>query len=701
MAVARKIKTLLTVNILVFVGIVLFSVYCRLQDRSAALVQVVSGADRRVRSRHAKVGALADREAILQRLDHLEEVVYNQLNGLAKPIGLVEGPGGLGQGGVAATLQGDSQEREGKYEEYGYNAQLSDRISLDRTIPDYRPKKCRQLTYSGDLPQVSVVFIFVNEALSVILRSVHSVVNHTPSRLLKEVILVDDNSDNAELKLSLDQYVQRRYPGLVKVVRNSRREGLIRARLQGWRAATAPVVGFFDAHVEFNTGWAEPALLRIREDRRRIVLPAIDNIKYSTFEVQQYASAAHGYNWGLWCMYIIPPQDWLDRGDEAAPIRTPAMIGCSFVVDREYFGDIGLLDPGMEVYGAENIELGMRVWQCGGSMEVLPCSRVAHIERTRKPYNNDIDYYAKRNALRAAEVWMDDFKSHVYMAWNIPMTNPGVDFGDVSERLALRRRLKCRSFKWYLENVYPEMRTYNNTLTYGEVRNSKASGYCLDQGAEDDDRAILYPCHGMSSQVGCTQVAGGRCSRLWGPRAPRPPGPQTGTQSQAWAALCPCPRQHRDGDGASSAWGHSPPARPQPGPGDPHPIESPGVRVTGSPLRVTTRLGLWCRSRVSLAPSCDPQPPHAHRPPGRGQWPQRWACAGHQGAVGEAAPLGAPRLPSGALTDVQQPSACGFKGKTDLQGGQRRLPNRSSSPPQNTWRPSGQQAPAQDCRRWP
>ncbi|XP_014716587.2 polypeptide N-acetylgalactosaminyltransferase 9 isoform X1 [Equus asinus] len=501
MAVARKIKTLLTVNILVFVGIILFSVYCRLQDRSEGLVQIVRSADRRVRSRQAKVGALVDREAILQRLDHLEEVVYNQLNGLAKPIGLVEGPGGLGQGGMAATLRDDSQDTESKFEEYGYNAQLSDRISLDRTIPDYRPQKCRQMTYSDDLPQISVVFIFVNEALSVILRSVHSVVNHTPSQLLKEVILVDDDSDNVELKFNLDQYVNKRYPGLVKIVRNSRREGLIRARLQGWKAATAPVVGFFDAHVEFSTGWAEPALTRIREDRRRIVLPAIDNIKYDTFEVQQYASAAHGYNWGLWCMYIIPPQDWLDRGDEAAPIRTPAMIGCSFVVDREYFGDIGLLDPGMEVYGGENVELGMRVWQCGGSMEVLPCSRVAHIERTRKPYNNDIDYYAKRNALRAAEVWMDGFKSHVYMAWNIPMTNPGVDFGDVSERLALRQRLKCRSFKWYLENVYPEMRTYNNTLTYGEVRNSKASGYCLDQGAEDDDRAILYPCHGMSSQL--------------------------------------------------------------------------------------------------------------------------------------------------------------------------------------------------------
>lgn len=45
-----------------------------------------------------------------------------------------------------------------------------------------------------------------------------------------------------------------------------------------------------------------------------------------------------------------------------------------------------------------------------------------------------------------------------------------MDFGDVSERIALRQKLQCRSFKWYLENVYPEMRVYNNTVTYGEVR---------------------------------------------------------------------------------------------------------------------------------------------------------------------------------------------------------------------------------------
>ena len=58
--------------------------------------------------------------------------------------------------------------------------------------------RCKLLTYAEDLPQISVVFIFVNEALSVILRSVHSVVNHTPAHVLKEIILVDDNSDSGK-----------------------------------------------------------------------------------------------------------------------------------------------------------------------------------------------------------------------------------------------------------------------------------------------------------------------------------------------------------------------------------------------------------------------------------------------------------------------------------------------------------------------
>ncbi|KAG7327207.1 hypothetical protein KOW79_008813 [Hemibagrus wyckioides] len=388
------------------------------------------------------------------------------------------------------------------FQYYGYNGYLSERLPMDRAIPDYRPEGCKNMSYPTNLPQVSIVFIFVNEALSVILRSIHSAINKTPGHLLKEIVLVDDNSSSEELKEKLQDFVEEmnaKRPGFIKMVRHQKQEGLIRSRVSGWRAATAPVVALFDAHVEFNNGWAEPILQRIKEDRTRIISPSFDNIKYDTFEVEEYPLSAQGFDWELWCRYLNPPKSWWNLNNTTSPIRSPALIGC-FVVDRKYFEEIGLLDEGLEIYGGENVELGVRVWQCGGSVEVLPCARIAHIERAHKPYTEDLSAHVRRNALRVAEVWMDEFKSHVYMAWNIPQEDSGIDIGDISERKALRKRLQCKTFRWYLVNIYPEMRMYTDTVAYGVLRNSLKSELCLDQGPDTDNVPILYLCHGMTPQ---------------------------------------------------------------------------------------------------------------------------------------------------------------------------------------------------------
>jgi len=43
------------------------------------------------------------------------------------------------------------------------------------------------------------------------------------------------------------------------------------------------------------------------------------------------------------------------------------------------------------------------------------------------------------------------------------------DYGDVSERRKLREKLKCKSFRWYLETIYPESQMPVDYVSLGEV----------------------------------------------------------------------------------------------------------------------------------------------------------------------------------------------------------------------------------------
>jgi len=49
-------------------------------------------------------------------------------------------------------------------------------------------------------------------------------------------------------------------------------------------------------------------------------------------------------------------------------------------------------------------------------MEIHPCSHVGHIFRNRSPYSwgNNAHTTLKRNAVRFAEVWLDDYKQFYY-----------------------------------------------------------------------------------------------------------------------------------------------------------------------------------------------------------------------------------------------------------------------------------------------
>jgi len=61
-------------------------------------------------------------------------------------------------------------------------------------------------------------------------------------------------------KKPLDDYLATHFDGKVKVVHQARREGLIRTRLTGAKAATGQVLIFLDSHVEANINWLPPLL---------------------------------------------------------------------------------------------------------------------------------------------------------------------------------------------------------------------------------------------------------------------------------------------------------------------------------------------------------------------------------------------------------------------------------------------------------
>lgn len=124
------------------------------------------------------------------------------------------------------------------------------------------------------------------------------------------------------------------------------------------------VLAFLDGNTESNDGWLEPLLSRIAADRSVVAIPHVDNVNFTNMAYEHFDEGImYGLGWNMYYKTFPIPEREIKRnnGDMSAPYRTPALIGCAILIDREFFFEIGSFDMQMSIWGGENTELSLRV----------------------------------------------------------------------------------------------------------------------------------------------------------------------------------------------------------------------------------------------------------------------------------------------------------------------------------------------------
>ncbi|NXH20406.1 GLT15 acetylgalactosaminyltransferase, partial [Bucco capensis] len=388
-------------------------------------------------------------------------------------------------------------------ETHGFNEALSERISLRRELPEVRHPLCLQQEYDSSLPTASVIICFHDEAWSTLLRTVHSIMDTASKTFLKDIILVDDLSQQGPLKSALSEYISK-LDG-VKLIRSNKRLGVIRGRMLGAARATGDVLVFMDSHCECQKGWLEPLLARLSSNRNSVVSPVIDVIDWKTFQYYHSVGLHRGiFDWKLdFHWEPVPEHEEKVRQSPISPIRSPVVAGAVVAMDRHYFQNTGAYDSDMIMWGAENLELSIRTWLCGGSVEIIPCSRVGHVYRNHHPRAFSYEEAIVRNKIRIAETWLGSLKENFYKHDTVAFLISKAEKPDCSERLQLQKRLGCRNFQWFVSNVYPELYQPEDSPRFSGKLYNTGIGFCADYrpGKNTAEGSIkLSPCSDSLTQ---------------------------------------------------------------------------------------------------------------------------------------------------------------------------------------------------------
>ncbi|XP_052778765.1 polypeptide N-acetylgalactosaminyltransferase 3-like [Mya arenaria] len=417
---------------------------------------------------------------------------------------------GPGEGGIRVDigkLNISLQQFKANNDKHRFNTFISDLVSLRRKIMDIRPADCQKIEYPDDLPQIGVVIIFRDEWPSILLRTVYSVLQMTPEILLKEIILVDDGSKDIELRLKVA--IHAKALEKVRIVRHETSRGLMMARQSGIAAVTARYFAVLDGHMEVGTKWAEPLLHRLVQEPNALLCSHVGRIDKDDFHFELSTNDPYDLQFDDHFPFfdqVTLDQRWTfysddfrqKRNQSVAPIPYAVIQGMMMVMRKEFFMSIGGFDPGMRIWGSEQIDISVKTWLCGGRVEMVPCSTVGHMFRITPwgGFTKENDFHS-RNKIRFARVWLDPPYSELFEDY---VSTRNVTVGDLSERMSIRRRNKCKPYQYFVNVIKSISDVYipRDIKRKGQIKN-RASKLCFDLAKENEKYTLIqYSCYAVS-----------------------------------------------------------------------------------------------------------------------------------------------------------------------------------------------------------
>ena len=391
---------------------------------------------------------------------------------------------------AAGFLKADSSSEEmSNMLPYQWNKVAAEAVGqLRRDIPDDRDPKCAAQLPSLDkiTLDTDVLITFVEEQPTVLVRTLRTILEKTPPKFLKKIILLDDGSSDDYLKDTYPkpntprfdpskstyrwqgedpnaakpflEYLKAMDPKIeyVKLPRG----GFIKARIAGIKHSTAQTFTVMESHAEPIDGWLTSLLWEVQKNPKTLANPVITQIHHHSFAFLNPVYQMMNYNY-LFEMKWGTLEKRLDATKSYVPFNSPVHAGGIFTMKKSYYESLLGYDSTMIGFSSENLDIAFQVWMCngGGRNIVVPCSHVGHVYRDKSP-TVSLKLFNAHNVNTNKKILIESWlkPGTQFRADVLKERNHDLDSFKLDNPASLESRKKwieshCTDFNWFFKHV--------------------------------------------------------------------------------------------------------------------------------------------------------------------------------------------------------------------------------------------------------